>query len=606
MRETEKDGPTRAARTLKDALDAAHAHANGNGHARAHDPAADVPAPPPRPPDEAPAGRPGTAALARAKALLDGAFHRAAAVVELDPKQARGFSVRPFPAPAPALRARYDREAAGLVADLDAVAAAVLAHLRAEQGADDAAPARPPADAGRARPGATLEVRQALAKDLRALAAAGPDAPDAEGRVDAVSGRLAAFLHARAEWQTSWLHRSTWLVASRALPADVATNALDAAARFRGESRFYDYHAATKGAVKDASTARAAPKPVRRAVMECFADVVERKVDWLWPGRVPRGCPTIFSGDPKLGKSFVSIWLAAQVSRGLVPGTTRRTPPGSVVILSAEDSSATTILPRLRSAGADLRRVHRLRSVVLDDGSQAMPSLRTDMATIEAECTAIGDVKLVLLDPVSAYFGGIDEHRGGEVRGLMSPLADLAERLDVAFVLINHLTKSNSTNAKYRMGGSIAFLAAARMSFLFVRDRKAEDRKRVLMLSAGGNIADDPPAIAFQLAPGDPLPVVRWDAKAVAVTAEEALAEAAGDESIGREDRETLDGMLRAILARGPAHAKDIHQLLAEYGYSRDQLKRAKARLGIKHYRRGFGLESYILWARPDVPRAPE
>ena len=42
-----------------------------------------------------------------------------------------------------------------------------------------------------------------------------------------------------------------------------------------------------------------------------------RRYGWLWPGRVPLGKLTLLIGDPGLGKSFVTLDIAARVSRGL-------------------------------------------------------------------------------------------------------------------------------------------------------------------------------------------------------------------------------------------------------------------------------------------------
>ena len=46
------------------------------------------------------------------------------------------------------------------------------------------------------------------------------------------------------------------------------------------------------------------------------ADVRARPVEWLWEGRVPLGMLSLWAGAPKLGKSYVSLALAACVSRG--------------------------------------------------------------------------------------------------------------------------------------------------------------------------------------------------------------------------------------------------------------------------------------------------
>jgi hypothetical protein len=53
------------------------------------------------------------------------------------------------------------------------------------------------------------------------------------------------------------------------------------------------------------------------ALTRCLGDVAPEAVTWLWPGRIPAGKLTILSGDPGLGKSFLTIDLAARVSRGM-------------------------------------------------------------------------------------------------------------------------------------------------------------------------------------------------------------------------------------------------------------------------------------------------
>src|SRR5579863_10600519 len=40
-------------------------------------------------------------------------------------------------------------------------------------------------------------------------------------------------------------------------------------------------------------------------------------VQWLWPGRIPRGMVTLVEGAEGAGKSFVALDVAARVSRGL-------------------------------------------------------------------------------------------------------------------------------------------------------------------------------------------------------------------------------------------------------------------------------------------------
>ena len=54
----------------------------------------------------------------------------------------------------------------------------------------------------------------------------------------------------------------------------------------------------------------------RRVRLTCAVDLEPRAVEWLWSGRVPLGMITMFAGDPKLGKSYVTLAMAAALSRG--------------------------------------------------------------------------------------------------------------------------------------------------------------------------------------------------------------------------------------------------------------------------------------------------
>ena len=59
------------------------------------------------------------------------------------------------------------------------------------------------------------------------------------------------------------------------------------------------------------------PIPLKCGVrMRRALDVEPREIDWLWVGRVPLGMTTMFAGDPKLGKSYVTLAMAAALSRG--------------------------------------------------------------------------------------------------------------------------------------------------------------------------------------------------------------------------------------------------------------------------------------------------
>ncbi|TIM48781.1 AAA family ATPase [Mesorhizobium sp.] len=92
-------------------------------------------------------------------------------------------------------------------------------------------------------------------------------------------------------------------------------------------------------------------------------------VEWLWTGRIAVGKLSIIAGHPGLGKSQLTMHIAAKVTTGgewpFDEGVARQ---GRVLVLSAEDDPADTILPRLLAAGGDPASVTVLEAVRAKDG----------------------------------------------------------------------------------------------------------------------------------------------------------------------------------------------------------------------------------------------
>lgn len=331
---------------------------------------------------------------------------------------------------------------------------------------------------------------------------------------------------------------------------------------------------------------------VRRA-----SDIEPLTVEWLWRDRLPLGMLSMFAGDPKLGKSFVTVALAAAVSRGAsFPHGDVPDGPGSVVLMSAEDDPARTIVPRLKSAGANLDKVHIFEAVKTTDGGDRLPSLAADIDRLGGIIERTGDCRLVVIDPITSYLGGVDDHRNAELRGVLSPLKAMAERLNVAVVLVTHLNKGQGTNGKHRVTGSIAYVGACRANFLFCRDH--ENPARVLMLDNGCNLAGEVPTLAYRIDDLGDGPTVVWDAEPVSITADEALqAQTDGRREQDHEEARECDRWLRGTLAAGPIKARELYGFAADAGFSKDQLKRAKQRIGVVSDRNGFGDGSAWFWS---------
>src|SRR5262249_29977508 len=178
----------------------------------------------------------------------------------------------------------------------------------------------------------------------------------------------------------------------------------------------------------------------------------------------PLGMLTLFSGDPKLGKSLATLGLIAAVTRGgPLPGAgaagPARAPRGSAHPLAAAGDPARTTVPPLRPPGADLRRLQLLPPMVEpelqgfsgDPGAdlvacERMPTVSADdLKIIERRAAALGDCRLIVFDPISAYLGGRADHRNADLRRLLAPLKDMAERLGAAVVLVSHHNKTGAS-----------------------------------------------------------------------------------------------------------------------------------------------------------------
>lgn len=320
-----------------------------------------------------------------------------------------------------------------------------------------------------------------------------------------------------------------------------------------------------------------------------LSTITPTSVSWLWPGRIAEGKLTLVAGDPGLGKSFLTIDLASRVSTGTgwpdFPG--RRIDAGDVVLLSAEDSPADTIVPRLMAAGADLNRVKLLKGVIRRKGDASLRDefdLTADLDVLRRALSKCDRPRLVIVDPVSAYLGRTDSHVNAEVRRALAPLGELAEELGVAIVAVSHLNKGSGGNAVYRVTGSLAFTAAARAVFVVTRDDLDHDRR--LLLPVKNNLGPDRDGLAYTLrATTTGLPSLAWEAGPVTVSANDALGDARSRSGSAEDDAAAF---LREALQDGPLPANEIKAQADQAGHAwGGAVKRAKSAAGVESVREG-------------------
>jgi putative DNA primase/helicase len=311
----------------------------------------------------------------------------------------------------------------------------------------------------------------------------------------------------------------------------------------------------------------------RELVVCCARDVVSEKVEWLWPGRIALGKLTLIGGPPGLGKSQITTFLAATVSNGGTwPCGEGNAPMGSSILLSAEDGIGDTIVPRLAAAGADMSRVYVIAAVVPRAGvRRQMFNLKADLDLLEEKIKKVGDVRLIVIDPVSAYMGGADGNGNVETREILEPLSDLASRVGAAVVAVTHLNKGGGAtkqSALNRFVGSIAFAAAARAAFMVAKD--ADDQDNRLFLHAKNNLGTTCEGLSFRLQQrtidgGIVASSIVWGSEYISATADEALAAAEGPPGNTSEKNDAME-FLQTVLAEGPMLVSEVQQNAIQAG----------------------------------------
>ena len=245
-----------------------------------------------------------------------------------------------------------------------------------------------------------------------------------------------------------------------------------------------------------------------KSPLKYAATVTPKKIEFLWPGRIPLGKLTTFAGHGGLGKTFVLCDIAARISNSLewpMSGG-ELAPPGDVLFISGEDDEDDTLVPRLIECGADLGRV----AFLSDEFNDAFSLV--DLSVMEEAIRAMNQPKLIVIDPPTNYLEGVDDHKNAELRSaVLRPLARFARIYKVAIVLNNHVNKSSGKDveAACRVMGSVAWVNGVRTAYLFVRDEG--DPEKVVIAPIKTNVGKFPPAVTYKIVDtGNGMARVEW------------------------------------------------------------------------------------------------
>jgi KaiC/GvpD/RAD55 family RecA-like ATPase len=354
------------------------------------------------------------------------------------------------------------------------------------------------------------------------------------------------------------------------------------------------------------------PPPPKKANLRCLADLPEQPLQWLWPGRIPRGALTLLCGDPGRGKSLLSLDIAARVTTGEPwPDGAEPDQPGDVLLLSGEDSIGRIVRSRLLAHGANLHRVFYLNSGVWLEPNEPLATPIEKHGMIQ--CSTFGDVpvrftracfrdayqikpalealpecRLVVIDPMPAYFqiGSIDAPE--QAREYLTPLTAFADRTGAAIIAVVHRDQAMRRTGDRRFHSVRALADLARAVYLV--DRHPELPGSNWMLPVKNNLGDAQIAMTFSVASTEGGSArINWDPTPLDLAgqnlAHEAQSHANRPPRLLEIDRAVA--WLQGALAAGPVPSQTLIEQAAEAGVSERCLSRARTKLRVAAYNDG-------------------
>lgn len=350
------------------------------------------------------------------------------------------------------------------------------------------------------------------------------------------------------------------------------------------------------------------PTPPTALRLKPLSEIQAHNPEWLWKDRIALGTLCLIAGDPGQGKSQLTCLIASRLTRGkaILNDDRSTSKPCSVLMLNCEDSAGNTIKGRVLAAGGDTERVFVL-DTSLDFDASGKPinhigAFDADLRQVDKLLADNPNIRLVTVDPISAYMGKADGNNNSDVRRVLGGLAALAEKHHVAFLCISHLNKGgNAEKAHQRVSGSGAFVAAARSAFVVAPKPDCETDQNeapteYVLVQVKNNLAKKVPALAYKIIDAEvtdrqteiQTSCIKWTKQVHDLTAEEALS---GRKS-GTDQRSQIEVAalwLSNLLAKGAKSAGKVRRLADKADLKWRTIQRAAEKLNVKRQKTGMG-----------------
>jgi hypothetical protein len=264
--------------------------------------------------------------------------------------------------------------------------------------------------------------------------------------------------------------------------------------------------------------------------------------------------------------------------------------PRRVLIGATEDRVETVIKPRLAALGADMSKIMFLMKV--EEGKTNRPfNLKKDANLLNQALKENSDIALVVLDPITGFYGDADGNANKDVRPLMEKVNKVCHEREVTFIAIVHENKQKDVGAVNQILGAGALSQVVRGGFRFSNDSDPEQPKGTkIMANIKTNLTKEGGGLRFQIEGKDVtvddgtttnVPVIIWgeshglSADDVMGSASDASAERKKTGPPPVKQAETI-ALIREALAKGPRRSGEVYQLAALAGIGEGTLKKVK------------------------------